>query len=102
MDSEWALNPVVRRDVAVSELLASLGGNVFPERRKLLVDLLDIDENWHMHAVSDGPPSPLGVPSRIPRLLFLHPIHPSPIYLTGVLHFSEFPNCFPKFIMNAH
>lgn len=54
MDSEWALNPVVRRDVAVSELLTSLGGNVFPERRKLLVDLLDIDENWHMHAVSDG------------------------------------------------
>lgn len=59
LDSEWALNPVVRRDVAVSELLASLGGNVFPERKKLLVDLLDIDENWHMHAVSDGTTSPL-------------------------------------------
>ena len=59
MDSEWALNPVVRRDVAVEELLTALGGKVFPERRKLLVDLLDIDENWHMHAVSDGPsPSP--------------------------------------------
>lgn len=54
LDSEWALNPVVRRDVQVSELLKSLGGDVFPDRRKLLVDLLDIDENWHMHAVSDG------------------------------------------------
>ena len=54
LDSEWALNPVVRRDVAVSELLTSLGGNVFPDRRKLLVNLLDLDENWHMHAVSDG------------------------------------------------
>ncbi len=54
LDSEWALNPVVRRDVQVSELLKSLGGDVFPDRRKHLVELLDIDENWHMHAVSDG------------------------------------------------
>ena len=49
------MNPVVRRDVAVTELLSSIGGDAFPERRKLLVDLLDIDESWHMHAVSDGP-----------------------------------------------
>lgn len=54
MDSEWALNPVVRRDVPVSDLLSAMGGNAFPERRKLLVQLLDIDENWHMHSVSDG------------------------------------------------
>ena len=57
LHSDWALNPVVRRDVAVEELLDSLGGKVFPERKKLLVDLLDIDENWHMHAISDGLPS---------------------------------------------
>ena len=56
MDSEWALNPIVRRDVPVSELLSSIGGDAFPDRRRLLVDLLDIDENWHMHAVSDGYP----------------------------------------------
>ena len=54
LDSEWALNPIVRRDVVVSELLASIGGNAFPDRRELLVELLDIDENWHMHAISDG------------------------------------------------
>jgi CCR4-NOT complex subunit CAF16 len=54
LDSDWALNPVVRRDVAVSELLSSLGGDIYPDRRHLLVDLLDVDENWHMHAVSDG------------------------------------------------
>ena len=56
LDSEWAINPVVRRDVPVSDLLTSIGGNAFPDRRKLLVELLDIDEDWHMHAVSDGPP----------------------------------------------
>jgi CCR4-NOT complex subunit CAF16 len=54
LDSEWALNPVVRRDVVVAELLSSLGGDAFPDRRDLLVNLLDIDPNWHMHAVSDG------------------------------------------------
>ena len=51
------MNPVVRRDVAVTELLSSVGGDAFPERRKLLVDLLDIDDSWHMHAVSDGLPA---------------------------------------------
>ena len=56
LDSEWALNPVVRRDVPVSDLLTSIGGNAFHDRRKFLVELLDIDEDWHMHAVSDGPP----------------------------------------------
>ena len=56
LDSEWALNPIVRRDVPVSDLLTSIGGNAFPDRRKLLVELLDIDEDWHMHAVSDGFP----------------------------------------------
>jgi len=54
LDSEWALNPIVRRDVPVYDLLSSIGGTAFPDRRKLLVELLDIDENWHMHAVSDG------------------------------------------------
>ena len=56
LDSEWALNPIVRRDVPVSDLLSSVGGNAFPERRKSLVELLDIDEKWHMHVISDGFP----------------------------------------------
>jgi hypothetical protein len=54
LDSDWALNPIVRRDVSVHDLLSSIGGDAFPQRRKLLVDLLDIDESWHMHVVSDG------------------------------------------------
>jgi CCR4-NOT complex subunit CAF16 len=51
---EWVLNPIVRTDICVSELLASIGGNSFPDRRDELVDVLDIDTSWHMHAVSDG------------------------------------------------
>ena len=35
-------------------LLASVGGDYYTERRDELVDILDIDMSWHMHAVSDG------------------------------------------------
>ncbi|KAJ2903001.1 ABC transporter [Zalerion maritima] len=51
---EWVLNPVVRTDMGVRELLASVGGNAYPERRDELVRVLDVDLNWRMHAVSDG------------------------------------------------
>lgn len=51
---EWVLNPVVRRDIGVCELFASVGGDHFPERRDELVAVLDIDLDWRMHAVSDG------------------------------------------------
>ena len=51
---EWVLNPIVRNDISVSELLASVGGPHYPERRDQLVAILDIDVDWHMHAVSDG------------------------------------------------
>lgn len=51
---EWVLNPIVRTDISVDELLDSVGGTHFPDRRAELVDVLDIDTNWHMHAVSDG------------------------------------------------
>ena len=51
---EWVLNPIVRTDIGVDELLASVGGNAFPERRDELVTMLDIDTDWRMHAVSDG------------------------------------------------
>ena len=51
---EWVLNPIVRTDISVTELLASVGGNSFPDRRDELIHVLDIDVNWHMHAVSDG------------------------------------------------
>ncbi|KEY69787.1 hypothetical protein S7711_03765 [Stachybotrys chartarum IBT 7711] len=51
---EWVLNPIVRNDIAVTDLLRSVGGDAFADRRDELVELLDIDMKWRMHAVSDG------------------------------------------------
>ncbi|GJN85981.1 CCR4-NOT regulatory complex component [Purpureocillium lilacinum] len=51
---EWVLNPIVRNDIGVVELLRSVGGDAYPQRRDELVEMLDIDTNWRMHAVSDG------------------------------------------------
>ncbi|CAM9017323.1 unnamed protein product [Wickerhamomyces anomalus] len=54
LGTEWASNPIVRRDIPVTVLIDSIGGNVFKERRDELIKLLDIDLNWRMHQVSDG------------------------------------------------
>ncbi|KAI2641770.1 P-loop containing nucleoside triphosphate hydrolase protein [Hypomontagnella submonticulosa] len=51
---EWVLNPIVRTDIGVAELLRSVGGDAYPSRRDELIHVLDIDVNWRMHAVSDG------------------------------------------------
>lgn len=51
---EWVLNPIVRTDIDVPTLLASMGGNHYSQRRDQLVDILDIDLSWRLHAVSDG------------------------------------------------
>jgi CCR4-NOT complex subunit CAF16 len=51
---EWVLNPIVRTDIGVAELLRSVGGDAYPARRDELVGVLDIDVEWRMHAVSDG------------------------------------------------
>jgi CCR4-NOT complex subunit CAF16 len=51
---EWVLNAIVRTDIGVDELLRSVGGDHYPERRDELVGVLDIDTSWRMHAVSDG------------------------------------------------
>ncbi|KAI4865340.1 P-loop containing nucleoside triphosphate hydrolase protein [Hypoxylon rubiginosum] len=51
---EWVLNPIVRTDIGVAELLRSVGGDAYPARRDELVGVLDIDVAWRMHAVSDG------------------------------------------------
>lgn len=51
---EWVLNPIVRTDIDVPTLLASVGGNHYQQRRDELLDILDIDLSWRMHAVSDG------------------------------------------------
>lgn len=51
---EWVLNPIVRTDIDVPTLLASVGGNYYHARRDELVEILDIDLSWRMHTVSDG------------------------------------------------
>ena len=51
---EWVLNPIVRTDIGVRELLQSVGGDYYPARKDELVQVLDIDLDWRMHAVSDG------------------------------------------------
>ena len=51
---EWVLNPIVRTDIDVPTLLKSVGGDFYPDRRDELVDILDVDLTWRMHAVSDG------------------------------------------------
>ena len=51
---EWVLNPIVRSDIDVPTLLASVGGDAYPQRRDELVRILDVDTAWRLHAVSDG------------------------------------------------
>lgn len=48
------MNPVVRGDIVVSTFLDSVGGYRHKERRDKLLDILDIDLDWHMHTISDG------------------------------------------------
>lgn len=48
------MNPVVRSDIIVSVFLDSVGGWRHKERRDRLLDILDIDLDWHMHTISDG------------------------------------------------
>ncbi len=54
LGTEWAGNPIVRRDVPVSRLLKSQGAERHAERCAELLDIMDVDPNWHMHQVSDG------------------------------------------------
>ncbi|KIJ20081.1 hypothetical protein PAXINDRAFT_166234 [Paxillus involutus ATCC 200175] len=54
LGTEWAMNPVVRSDIIVSTFLDSVGGYRHKERRDRLLDILDVDLDWHMHAISDG------------------------------------------------
>ncbi|KAG6880040.1 hypothetical protein C0992_007357 [Termitomyces sp. T32_za158] len=54
LGTEWAMNPVVRGDIVVSTFLDSVGGYRHKERRDRLLDILDVDLDWHMHQISDG------------------------------------------------
>ncbi|ORX88534.1 P-loop containing nucleoside triphosphate hydrolase protein [Basidiobolus meristosporus CBS 931.73] len=54
LGTEWAGNPVVRSDISVSHLIKSVGGDLHPQRRDLLMDIMDVNPDWHLHEVSDG------------------------------------------------
>ncbi|KAL9936478.1 hypothetical protein V8E36_004546 [Tilletia maclaganii] len=54
LGTEWAMNPVVRSDIVVSHFLDSVGSYRHKERRDHLLDILDVDLDWRMHAISDG------------------------------------------------
>ncbi|KAF8609622.1 P-loop containing nucleoside triphosphate hydrolase protein [Ceratobasidium sp. AG-I] len=54
LGTEWTMNPVVRSDIVVSHFLDSIGGYRHKARRDRLLDILDVDLDWHMHAISDG------------------------------------------------
>lgn len=51
---EWVLNPTTRTDMDVPTLLRSVGGDFYKERRDALIQILDVDTTWRLHAISDG------------------------------------------------
>lgn len=54
LGTEWANNEITKRDIPVSILVESVGGDFFKERRDELINLLDIDICWRMNQCSDG------------------------------------------------
>ncbi|KAJ3930403.1 MAG: P-loop containing nucleoside triphosphate hydrolase protein [Lentinula lateritia] len=54
LGTEWAMNTGTRGDIVVSDFLNSVGGYRHKERRDHLLDILDINLDWHMHHISDG------------------------------------------------
>ncbi|KAI5951580.1 CAF16 [Candida jiufengensis] len=54
LGTEWITNSVIKRDIPVNLLLSSIGGDLYLDRRNLLIDILDIDPNWSMINLSDG------------------------------------------------
>ncbi|CDK29071.1 unnamed protein product [Kuraishia capsulata CBS 1993] len=54
LGTEWANNEITKRDIPVILLVNSIGGEIYPERRDELINLLDIDITWRMNQISDG------------------------------------------------
>lgn len=54
LGTEWANNEITKRDIKVDELISSVGGDYFQERRDQLIELLEIDHDWRMNRCSDG------------------------------------------------
>ncbi|KAJ3382812.1 CCR4-NOT regulatory complex component [Lobulomyces angularis] len=54
LGTEWASNIYVKRDVAVSRLLLTLGALNNQKRCEELMEVMDVNPHWHMHELSDG------------------------------------------------
>lgn len=54
LGTEWAANPIVKRDIPVKILISSIGGETYPERRDELILIMDLDPDWSMAYISDG------------------------------------------------
>ena len=55
LGTEWASNPVVKRDVQVEQLIQTLGGRgIYKKKCDELIQCLNVDTNWSMHEISDG------------------------------------------------
>ncbi|KAK9761144.1 CCR4-NOT regulatory complex component [Basidiobolus ranarum] len=54
LNSEWLSNPLIQRDLLVGELIHHLGGDRYPDRRDLLLNVLSVSQNWHMHRISSS------------------------------------------------
>lgn len=54
LGTEWANNEITKRDIGVNELIKSVGGEYYIDRRDRLIDLLEINTTWRMNRCSDG------------------------------------------------
>lgn len=54
LGTEWASNPIVKRDIPVKVLISSVGGDTYPDRRDELIKIMDLDPDWSMAYISDG------------------------------------------------
>jgi CCR4-NOT complex subunit CAF16 len=54
LGTDWATNSMIKRDIPVNLLLASIGGELYADRRNKLIEILDIDPSWSMINLSDG------------------------------------------------
>lgn len=54
LGTEWANNEITKRDIRVDELIKSVGGDTYSERRDQLIELLEINTRWRMNRCSDG------------------------------------------------
>ncbi|ORX77091.1 P-loop containing nucleoside triphosphate hydrolase protein [Anaeromyces robustus] len=54
LGTEWATNPIVRRDILVSDLIKTTNKDKYPERCEKLLRVIKVNLNWRLHNVSDG------------------------------------------------